>query len=51
MTYGESARAELPISVVKIQEANGEEHFYELVIDGVMDLELCIIQELSLTYV
>lgn len=57
MLYAGSAWAELPISTAKEQEANGEEYLYELIIDGVLsidleiqegeDLELYIAQEID----
>jgi hypothetical protein len=57
MLYAGSAWAELPISTAKEQETSGEEHLYELIIDGVLsidleiqegeDLELYITQEID----
>lgn len=57
MLYAGSAWAELPISTAKEQEASGEEYLYELIIDGVLsidleiqegeDLELYITQEID----
>ena len=57
MLYAGSSWAELPISTSKEQELSGEEYLYELIIDGVLsidleiqeseDLELYITQEID----
>ena len=40
MLYAGSSWSELPIAVAKEQEASGEEYLYELVIDGVLSMDL-----------
>lgn len=40
MLYAGSAWSELPISTSKEQELSGEEYLYELIIDGVLSIEL-----------
>ena len=40
MLYAGSAWSELPISTSKEQEISGEEYLYELIIDGVLSIEL-----------
>jgi len=50
MLYAGSSWSELPISVAKEQEASGEEYLYELIIDGIlsMDLEIQEAEDLEL---
>jgi len=40
MLYAGSTWSELPISTSKEQELSGEEYLYELIIDGVLSIEL-----------
>ena len=40
MLYGGSSWSESPIAAPKEQEASGEEYLYELIIDGVLSIDL-----------